>query len=522
MDQLCRLPVWAAYISVAIGCVGAGALVLAAPPCTDAVLAAAALDLSTGPAPGASRLGFPGCVPSKGQLLALQQPWETPNTLPAALLKVGNGTAALAGLPRTAEVGGQGPPVLHLYVVTSGADWCSSPCQGPTWELAAPKPSAGSPYALLEVAIWRQERRVALYRFDEGWLLKAKKSYYELCQGTGWACPAYRAWREDRRLAEVGPWPQALDSDAAGLSRFLRDAFVTLADRARQDVPELQQLVLTYGGHGARADGSLFEGSIAREDSAVLMRHLAGISPQGQLSLLNFGTNCEEGRWNMLAALHPFAQWILASDLKVGGFEMTQEESKSAAIKKLAQLGDMAVLKASIEAEATTEETVKSLMAAREAVWAQVYDGSIKRQGLEQSLAAYRAVEHFTPLARALREAYSRLATPDARAEFLRATEESNCDVLGVARWLDASTKGAAPAVEQLFTALRPAYVSTRSAVGTWKSKTNGLGFNFLGWQEPPCDLKAALGDGTEPPPGGWPSLRKSSVLLAAASAPAK
>mmetsp|Transcript_43364 Transcript_43364/g.139351 ORF Transcript_43364/g.139351 Transcript_43364/m.139351 type:complete len:509 (+) Transcript_43364:71-1597(+) len=478
----------------------AAAMVITRPPCTNVALAESALELATGPSPGGPQVDFPTCAPSLRQDLG----HEAEATVARALGMAQVPTAAMSQAPEVA----QEPHLLHLYVVQSDTDWCRSPCEGPTWELAAPKPEVGSPYELLEAAIWRQDRRVALYRFDSAWLGTAKRSFQDLCHGAGWACPKYRQWREARRILEVGPWPAELDNDPPGLSNFLRAAFEQVLAQAHAQSPGAKHVAVTYSGHGSHADGALFEGSVMKEDAVGLLNHVADMSADswGRLSLLNFGGNCAEGRWNMLAAMHPFADWMLASDLNVGGFELTKAEKGHESMQRLQRLGDLAVLKRSSEATGSVDEMVNSIVQARQEIWASVFNESIKRQGLEQSIAAFRPASEFSPFAEAFRKAYVALHSPEARASFLKHAEANRCDVLESARWLDAELQrqGVSSAVVVQFEALRPLYASTRDVV-EWKSKTNGLGFNFLGFKDVPCDFPSALGPDVVPPPGGWP-----------------
>merc|ERR1740121_1636359 len=94
------------------------------------------------------------------------------------------------------------PYLVNLHVVQSHADWCPAPCHGPSWEMGSVKTAPGARYVLLEAAIWRQERRVALYHFDPEWQKKSRRVYHGICDGA-WKCAAYREFRESKRLLEA-------------------------------------------------------------------------------------------------------------------------------------------------------------------------------------------------------------------------------------------------------------------------------------------------------------------------------
>jgi len=495
----------------------------AVPPCTDSVVSQFALALAVGPSLGVPAPRAPRCVPTQAQAL-----WALP-ALSSVLKRRGgaNATAIMrraarpavslyAGRAGTAEEESQNTEVsvhlAHLYVVQSNSEWCPSPCQGPTWELASPKPNSGSPYALFEAAIWRQERRVALYRFDAAWMQQAHSVYHDICHGQGWSCPAYRAFREGRVLLSVGPWPASADKDPQELSKFLLGAFQQVFLKLGELAPSAENFALTYSGHGARADGSLFEGAIQAADATALLRYASGIGqsinervkPLGKLSILNFGGNCAESRWNMLANLYPFADWIVASDLPVGGVKLNETEQNGDTVLAMQLLDDMHVMLKSAESLTSIDDVIKDLVAARSELWQTAYKAAISRQRLQQSIAAFKS-SLFEPFRHGLRQAYKDLP-PAARSDFQEQVERHSCDVLASARFLDGqvASQNQVNSLAERFELFRPIYASTRDLLVDWPTRSNGLGFNFLGWQGPPCDLAGALGKDAPPPPKGW------------------
>jgi len=241
--------------------------------------------------------------------------------------------------------GGVHRALVHFIVHQSTSDWCARPCNSPSWELAVPKlpklqvvprkrenATSSSKYRGFEVAIWQQLGRISAYEFDATFEKKAKNAYTEVCAGIGWACAAYGSFRE--QYAVPGCPSIAIARDFAEASGELATKLGRMFDCLRE-ISALGEIsadtrggssdtrraavssaALTYLGHGSDADGSLFESALERKDGVRFVR-------AQDFAVLNFGTNCEEGRWGMVAAFAPRGQgksrFILASDLEVGG-----------------------------------------------------------------------------------------------------------------------------------------------------------------------------------------------------------
>jgi len=292
---------------------------------------------------------------------------------------------------------------------------------------------------------------------------------------------------------------------------YIRDAFAKVLAKVHEVAgKDNARIGLTYSGHGGEADGSLFAGAVDSPDSMSLLEE--SVKTGGKFSMFNFGTNCQEGRWNMMAAMHPFADWILASDLNVGGLEGGGEDpvEDMKHIKAKEKLSDVAVLKRCMEARQTPKEAVAEIVKARGKLWLGAMKDAITKQKLRQSLAAFVSPK-FPAFAEAMKSAYQNIPSGQ-QEEAMTKAENNGCDVLVVAKFLDyaasgldlnllqrgASRKGAGP-LETQFRELRPEYVSTRSLF-TWEPVTHGFGFNFRGaWNRggkivPRCDLESALG----------------------------
>jgi len=110
---------------------------------------------------------------------------------------------------------------------------------------------------------------------------------------------------------------------------------------------------------------------------------------------------------------------------------------------------------------------------------------AVQERKLKQSKSLFE-MSQLRNLQKAFLAAWQK-TSPKKRNDTIGSTEEAACDVLAFARALG----GQAP--DKAFTALRVGYVSTADMF-TWDVDTSGLGFNFLGWKEPPCDFVPALG----------------------------
>jgi len=403
---------------------------------------------------------------------------------------------------------------VHLLVAKSSEQWCASPCWSPTWELQAPKSGAASPYALFEAAIWPQTRHLTLYRFDPEWEARARNVYHDVCYGTGFSCVQYQAFRESRALVSIGPWSSEEDRDEDKFSLFLLNAFKRAFEKIHELMPDALHMGLTYTGHGSSADGALFEGTLLSAQAVSLLQYVTGVGAtggsglrSGPLSLLNFGTNCEEGKWNMISALHPFSEWIAASDLKVGGLQTSNlsKQDRAAMLDAQKKYADLTVLKQAFEGGASVREALQQMVRARGKLWHELRV-PIADQELRQTIAAFENA-HFGSFREAFRAAYH--ALPNAsHGRFREHIEAADCDVMAAAEFLDEAavslleqaSGSARGGVVQAFKELRPMFTSTKPLF-QWHVETHGLGFNFEGWdcsptckQVPPCDLADVLG----------------------------
>eukprot|EP00397_Hematodinium_sp_SG-2012_P035124 GEMP01037750.1.p1 GENE.GEMP01037750.1~~GEMP01037750.1.p1 ORF type:complete len:342 (+),score=69.24 GEMP01037750.1:199-1224(+) len=223
--------------------------------------------------------------------------------------------------------------LVHLSVFQSFESWCQYPCMSATWEIAAPKPRSNA-YKLYEAVIWRQEDppRLAVYQFDDVFERKARNTWH-LCGGQ-WSCISFVSLRESYNVLNV---PLSTDPDhlSPSLRRGFGEIFALLAqDNSKYSTDAPPAYIMSYSGHGGAGDGSLFEGFLQQKDAMDLLETTRNVL---RWDVLNLGTNCEEGRWGLLDSLHPFFRYIIASDLKVGGWD--NDGSLSAEDKKALVIG---------------------------------------------------------------------------------------------------------------------------------------------------------------------------------------
>jgi len=463
--------------------------------CSDLELATYVLAQSYGPKDGAPFPSVPKCRPSRQQRL------HSSGTTAIGQQK----HVALATHKSKTRPSRREPAhFVHLRVVTVTDSWCPAPCDSPSWELGSPKAEVDGPYSLYEVAIWQSSGKITLYQFDPEFLEKARNSYYDpdLCAGKGWGCTKYMEERESRAVLSVGP-PQMHVFSFDKLSVFLRDTFKTFFKRISELEPQARNFGLTYSGHGHRADGSLFEGQIFPHHVAALLKYVTGPKDGdgdgdglnlGKMAMLNFGTNCAEGRWNMLEAFAPYADWILASDLNVGGIDTTSVNPESEAL----QAGP--VIKRCMEERMSVDRAVQELVVSTQKFWEGMRK-EITDQQVRQTLSAF-AANKVAPFKSSLKSVMR--ARQDKFLDLDKVAQGSDCDLLTIARFLDESagppaekllvvpanaTKHHLGPIEAQYYELRPHFASTQEFF-QWRVQVNGLGLNH-GPNSPKCDWSA-------------------------------
>merc|ERR1719428_1276680 len=124
---------------------------------------------------------------------------------------------------------------------------------------------------------------------------------------------------------------------------------------------------MTYNGHGARASGALFEGLIYKEDAQVLLKDA---TKHKKAAFLNFGGNCAEGKWNMVQALHPFADYIVASDLLVTGVNGVPRTKIGPYMALKTKNEELRVIQPLMQSRTDIEKVLGTLLTKRQEIWA--------------------------------------------------------------------------------------------------------------------------------------------------------
>jgi hypothetical protein len=221
----------------------------------------------------------------------------------------------------------------------------------------------------------------------------------------------------------------------------------------------------------------MFEGLIYKEDAVDLLKDATKTK---KASILNFGGNCAEGKWNMVQALHPFADYIFASDLLVYGVKGIPRDKVGPYIALSKKEDELNNIKVQMDKRAGILDAAKALLASRRKIWEFVKE-TIGRTKLKQSKSLYKSSE-FPALKAYLIKRWNVLS-PLKRDEVIFQTEEAMCDTQVFAKGLGGDE------ADKLFKAFRIGYIDT-SDFFKWDVPTRGLSFNFLGFKQPPCDIK--------------------------------
>merc|ERR1719171_555740 len=236
-----------------------------------------------------------------------------------------------------------------------------------------------------------------------------------------------------------------------------------------------EHILFSYSGHGGFANGGLFEGFVSPADSARLFRGLGR-----KVSLMNFGGNCVEGKFDLLAHMKDFADYIMASDLPVKGIANfgDDEEARKMYLETRAELDDTTRLEVLMKDRMPIREAAVALLDG----WVEIWDSAkaaIAAGEIEQTKSVFDLAK-VQPFATALKSAWA-AADSSTRTSAVKSSSEAKCDVDVYAR-----TLGAAEAWE----ALRFKFVSTQDLF-QWDVHHGGLGFNYVNGYGSPCDFTA-------------------------------
>lgn len=121
-------------------------------------------------------------------------------------------------------------------------------------------------------------------------------------------------YRESYRLMKVDI-PEGLGAEEK--SHLLREAFQQFFATMVKDTPS-QHYGIRYSGHGS-GSGGLFENQINPTDAQWLFEYVTSLIGK-KIDFLDLGGNCSEGNTAVVSNFYPYFDYILASDLLIGGF----------------------------------------------------------------------------------------------------------------------------------------------------------------------------------------------------------
>ena len=271
-----------------------------------------------------------------------------------------------------------------IRVVGTNPSWGQEPIPG--WPNASPVKDAPG-YSLYDLEIGRNSNNVAtyltLYKFS-GWQ-------------NGMPLDQFNPYRASSTLLSI---PIEVQTQADGStvhtganSTQVLEALKSLVSLVlKREQPT--RLVIAYSGHGS--PDVFFEQAINNADAQLFLAFVRQETP-GIPLILDFSTNCNVGYFDFAVRYYPYADYLIASEKPVGGFNPTDPGPVET---WLANLHDSNLDKFWQSAN-TLDQAFDAIVAAREGLW---YAGrnSIASVRVEQSLAVYTLGE-FEALMRALK-----------------------------------------------------------------------------------------------------------------------
>lgn len=158
---------------------------------------------------------------------------------------------------------------------------------------------------ILEICIWNTENpKVSLYMFDRNF-----EPFREEFSSGGQDWVNYR---ESYNILNVATPTQS--------SQEYLNAFKLIIKKAIETQPA-EHYGIKYWGHGAGAFSSLFGNLIYSDDAEKLLSYFKSIISK-KIDFLDWSSNCNEGRYNLVAKQYKYADYILATDILRFGYAM--------------------------------------------------------------------------------------------------------------------------------------------------------------------------------------------------------
>jgi hypothetical protein len=289
-------------------------------------------------------------------------------------LIVGDGTlnSSASTVDVTAIAGAWAETTVVFRVVATSPlpGWGQEPVPG--WPAASPIKDAPN-YRLYDVEIARD----TLSRPVQLNLLK----FQNWDRTKGWTAVDFTAYRADSTVYSM---------PLSGSSSDLMNALTAAVHKVMQR-ESATRFVIEYSGHGGPL--VFFEGTLTMSDARSFVQNVRSAIGDAVL-VLDFSTNCDVGFFDFAMNFHDKADYLVASDLQVGGFDpgdvtawLTVQHDNN--------------LQSFFSSEKSAVASLKSVITSRRAVWA-LAQASIASLKVQQSLSVF-SLSEFVPLMRAVK-----------------------------------------------------------------------------------------------------------------------
>lgn len=318
---------------------------------------------------------------------------------------------------------------LVIRTVGTGPSWGQEPV--PAWQGAAPIKNAPG-YKLYDLELGRGgDNQIAysgLYYFDQ---LEQNSNNDPL------------KWK-NYKLASTLASADVIGTDK---SAALRDTLIVMLDKLfAKENPS--RIVLAYSGHGGPT--SFFEGMLNTSDAQAFLAHLKKLAGNRPV-ILDFSTNCNTGFFDFVCNYYLYADYLIASELLVGGFTPINVEYW---IKNLHDRN----LQNFWQANNTTSAAFNSVLTTRKNLWTASATDLFARN-YKQSLSTYDLTQF---------KAFMQTLKPETGFDASRDLASYSNNLATYA--LQANK----PEVKQSFIKFRFGYVSDNDIV-KWNEELNGF-----------------------------------------------
>lgn len=235
-----------------------------------------------------------------------------------------------------------------------------------SWERHA-NIKAAPGYQLYEAAIWNDS--VRLYKFDSSYdSAKVNKDYRE------------------KFLVASYPIPGGRDSESA--SYYIGEAFKNIFSIMVKNSPA-KHYGIKCTGHGS-GPGYMFTSMIKPKDVQSFMTYATELLGR-KIDFYDMSSNCNQGTVSMMNAFYPYFDYILASELSVGGY--SQDNSN---ITKFMEVFDFNNYPSIFKENISLEKKLEKLVELKRKDWEYSKQNMIKKR-TNQSVNLYK-MDEYKPL----------------------------------------------------------------------------------------------------------------------------